>query len=620
MVGAEPEGPPIPPAESAVPDELAAEGAVPDALVGPSAVPQLPAPAYGSEIERAWFAPASTLEARVTATRRASLQYGVWNLDPAARALLYGHSPGSPLDRARGAVRLAPDLPAARMELARAIWLHGDAPLQALRIAWSAVGAIGRHLEASVWFAGTGLWVLAAALVGGGLLCISVAGVLAAPHAAHDLGDLISRDTPQFGRAALLAALLLTPLALGEGPLGLALVLMGLGVAYGSRGQRVVLALAAGLVMLGAYPVARFAGTLVRAWSEDPVLEAAFATAHGSALENDVLRLDARSASDPLAVRGVARRARRTRSLSAADALYQKLLVSQPDDWVIANNAANVRLDLGHIETALALYQRAAEQSQSPVVYFNLAQAYGRAFQVDDLANTLRRAQSIDGDLVAELTQLQGTDPEGFVVDLPLQGRVAWTRIRGPADGEPIAAELRRFVAPSRLGRDARVLAGAALGAWLTTALLGSRLRRSRRCARCGRRLCPRCDREAGRASACGACTRLFQASEGVDRARRVQRIEALRERERRIERGASALCLLVPGLAGLLARRPGRSLLGSLLFALAAASVAWRHGAMPDPMLAGSTAPFLFLHVGAAALLGYALLIATSLAARRRL
>ena len=91
----------------------------------------------GGAIERAWFMPSSSLEERVWRTRRKALERGVWNLDAAARALFA--SGGAPLDRAEAAVRLAPDLPASRMELARALWLHGDSPLGAIRTAASGV-------------------------------------------------------------------------------------------------------------------------------------------------------------------------------------------------------------------------------------------------------------------------------------------------------------------------------------------------------------------------------------------------------------------------------------------------------------------------------------------------
>ena len=99
-----------------------------------------------------------------------------------------------------------------------------------------------------------------------------------------------------------------------------------------------------------------------------------------------------------------------------------------------------------------------------------------------------------------------------------------------------------------------------------------------------------------------------------------MERVEALRERERRIERLLAGLALLVPGSAGFLARSPLRSLLGSVLFALALVAVMWRWGPVPDPALAGLSAPFLFLHLAAGCGVAYAIVVTTALAARRRL
>jgi hypothetical protein len=379
-----------------------------------------------------------------------------------------------------------------------------------------------------------------------------------------------------------------------------------------------VLWLAAAAVLVGAYPVARLAGATLTAFSEDPVAEAAFSTARGFALPSDVARLRAAAEDDILAARALASHARREGNMGEADARYQALREALPDDPVIANNAANVRLNLGHIESALDLYREAVELSGSPTVLFNLAQAYGRAFQVEDLARTLAAAQEVDGGVVAELTGLQGADPQGFVVDLPLPAELMWARILASGGGEALAAELRAPLAPGVLGRDWRAAALAFGGVALVAALLGWRMRASRWCSRCGRRLCPRCDLESEGGELCEACVRLFHQPETTDRALRLARMNALRERERRLDKTAWLASVLIPGAAGLLAGRPLRSLLGALLFAVAAASALWRGGVAPDPLVAGAAAPFAFLAVAVLATVAYAAVAAVSLATRR--
>lgn len=587
---------------------------------GPNPAATMPAAATQSELDRAWFDSAGSLEQRASRTRRTAVEMGVWNYDSAARSLLGSGSRGEEIEFAEAAVQLAPDLPAARMRLSQALWLHGESPVDALRVAIAALAGIPRHLEASLWFAGSGLLVAAVGLAAGGLIFMAAAGIFAAPHAAHDLGDAISGQMPAFARAAFLGSVVFALPLLGEGLLGLALGLLAIGVVYGRTGQRIALALAAVCVLAGAYPVAKLAGSTLLAFAADPALDATLSSTLGLAQPVDRARLAAAEAQDPLAARALAVQSRRAGRLGDADARYQALLHAAPNDPSLANNAANVRLALGHMESALTLYDRSLDLAESPLVLFNLAQAYGRAFQVDNLARTLERAQSLDGVAVAELTQLQGATPEGFVVDLPIPDTLVWRRVLESDAGETIASQLRRRLAPGHLGRDATGAAISFAAVIAVGSAFGRRLTPSRWCARCNGRLCPRCEPGSHGNDACETCMRLFYQPETTDRALRLERITVLRKRERRRERVATAAAIALPAAAGVLARRPLLALLGALFFSFAACALLWRDGAVPDPLVAGAAGPFAF--VGAAILcgLGYAAVVAAALAARRRL
>ena len=92
---------------------------------------------------------------------------------------------------------------------------------------------------------------------------------------------------------------------------------------------------------------------------------------------------------------------------------------------------------------------------------------------------------------------------------------------------------------------------------------LGGNLRPSRSCRRCGRLVCPRCDAKFGAGELCEACNRLFYQPEHTDRELRLARVDALREREKRIDKLAWLASLLLPGVAGVLANRALRSLRG---------------------------------------------------------
>jgi len=603
------------PAEAATePGAIAPDPSAPE----PAATRHADAGPRVSLLEQAWLAPAVDFDARVKRTQRTSLELGAWSLDAAARSLAAGDAPESALDRAAAAVALAPDLPAARMRFALALWLEGGEPIAAIRAVCAALSAIGRHLEASLWFAGSGLFVLATALVAGGLLAAALAGTAALAHAAHDLGHLLPRAMPAFGCWAGVAAALAAPLALGEGGLGLALALLGVAVIYGSRAQRLAMLIAAAGIGIGAYPAMRYAGAALSALPGDPVAQALFGVAHGIPTPVEVARLAHLAGRDPLAMRGLAIQARRVGDVARADALYQQLLASGVDDVSAQNNAADLRLALGNTRSAIELYAAAA-RTESPVVLFNLAQAYGRAFRVEELNQTVAHAQRADGDLIARLTALQGGSANGFVADLPPPPSLFWSRAVHSGAGADLAQEFRDHFAPGRLGRDPRAFAVAAAALWLIGGWFGARIHPSRACRRCRERICVRCRPHGTSGDLCHGCYTLYFAPEKTDRVLRTARVTELRRRADRAAKLHTVLSLLVPGAAGLLAARPIWGWLGAFCFSLAGAAVLWRDGIVPDPLVAGAAAPAVFL--GAAVLAGilYAIAVGTSLAALRQ-
>ncbi len=131
--------------------------------------------------------------------------------------------------------------------------------------------------------------------------------------------------------------------------------------------------------------------------------------------------------------------------------------------------------------------------------------------------------------------------------------------------------------------------------------------------------MCPRCDPETEGNLLCDACVRLYHQPGNTDSSLRQARINELRVRERRLDQLTWAASVFLPGAAGLLAARPLRGLFGALFFAVAASSILWREGVAPDPLLAGATAPIVFLGTATVALGAYAIAVATSLAARRK-
>ena len=87
-----------------------------------------------------------------------------------------------------------------------------------------------------------------------------------------------------------------------------------------------------------------------------------------------------------------------------------------------------------------------------------------------------------------------------------------------------------------------------------------------------------------------------------------------------RLDKLASGVSIAVPGIAGVLARRPLLGFWGALCFVVALGALAGREGAVPDPLVAGDAGPLAFFCVAALAGVGYAVGVWAALAARRQL
>jgi tetratricopeptide (TPR) repeat protein len=580
-------------------------------------VRRAPVAAEIESLERAWTAPARRLEERVSRTRAVADELGVGSLDPLARALLLDTGEGTPLERAAGAVALAPDLPAAHWALARAGWQSGAGIMRVLAAGWNAVVALPEHLEASLWLGATASVLAFVALLAAGLAFIAGRGLAALPHAAHDLADRIEPTMPGHARVASVAVAVLLLAALGEGLLGAALGLFGLAMLYADAAERRALAIAAALVVVALHPLAQLAGRELAALGSDPVAESTWAAEGGFVDPVALGRLERADGSDPLANHALALRARRAGDLADADARYAALLAAQPHDVVVLNNAANVRLALGDTSGAIDLYRRATAEKASALIWFNLSQAHGRAIQVEEHERALAAAQAIDPEAVGDLTRRLSDANANLTAELPLPLERIRARL-ARADGGPAAAELRRPLAPGLLGRTALppAIAFAALG---TLALaMATRFERSRTCAECGTRLCRRCGSAGGSHGLCAGCARrrLDAHHGGPWEGGRAEAGSALAALVARASRVAERV---LPGVVGRAPRRPAQAL--AALVAGAAATAAWigRHGIVSDPASVGGAGPFAFGCAAAALGALYVALAAAAGAGGRR-
>ena len=80
------------------------------------------------------------------------------------------------------------------------------------------------------------------------------------------------------------------------------------------------------------------------------------------------------------------------------------------------------------------------------------------------------------------------------------------------------------------------------------------------------------------------------------------------------------AASLLIPGVAGLAARRPDFAMFGLLLFGWIAAWIAWPAGVFEDPLLMGSAAVLCIAIPGVLSVIGYGGIVLASLVVRNKL
>lgn len=605
------------PVEEVAEAEIPAE-ALPEVARSPAAAPDAlkPPGGYRGEIERAWFEGGRELEARANRVRYRALELGVDNVESAARALIVDSRGEGGLEAAVLAVQLAPDLPIAHTALARAQWSEGEYR-GALAEVFGGLAAIPRNLEASLWLAGSLLVMLAAALIIGSLVFIVWVGVGVFGHAAHDLGDLISEEMPTFARSALLGSALLVPLLLGEGLLGLVLMFFALGFIYGGSQHRSTLSMAAVFIVLGCYPVTRLAGTALTALDSDPVAASVLSVMRAVETPWEVDLLKGSDRDDLLAQHALALHVRRTATLEEALKRYEVLLELDPQDPTVLTSLANLRFKKGEVREAITLYERAAVLIDSAVVMFNLAQAYARSFQMDQFEGAMSKAQSINADDVALLS---GSGDPDFLANLALSEKGVRDRMLRRARGDSFGGPVRNAIMPGRLGAGWPVTAGGFALVALLSVLVSSRYEHSSTCERCGRRICNRCDGTVWNSEICEGCHHLFHRPQATDPELRMARLAELRRRETRLEKLALTASLLIPGLVGLLARRPGLSFAALLLFAWGAVAFAWHRGVVPDPLVLGSAGPLAFFLTGVVAALGYLAVLAIGLAVRRSL
>ena len=604
---------------SAGPGPTAAPATESDLLDDPWLAEEGPAVPVSPEIARervesAWAKAPARAHARSAALVRERLEFGLGDLLAPAAVIASQRSEVDPTLYTAMARDLAPGLPSIQTAHAIALWRAGDVGTSIL--------TLGKAFWATVVSLPAQLWLLEnfAELLLVVVLCASMAFVLLAAiqvfaHAAHDFGDLFSSRMPAFARFGALAAVVIAPLLFGEGLLGLVLALFAIGFVYGGSRQRNALMISAVLLLIGLYPLAQVVRVTTGLLDRDPVLRSTLSVLRGTENEADVERLESAFEGDLVAAHALAYRARRYGLEARSGELLESIAARVPNDPVALANLGNLAKRRGDTAAAIERYEQAAAQIDSPTLLFNLSQAYATKFRMEEYESTLVRAQSIDDQEVAALSNL---DDAELVADLGFPFTLIQDRLRPQVLSARYDARAIAAIAPGWLGQSWPLTGGAFALVMLLSLLFANRWDHASQCVRCGHRICTRCEETVWSEELCEDCHHLFQNPGATDPSLRMARLQSLSERESRFDRIWLALSLLVPGMAGFAASRPDFAIFGLLLFSWAAAWVVWPSGIQADPMLMGSAAALAFAVPGVLAILAYTGVVVVSLIMRK--
>lgn len=478
------------------------------------------------------------------------------------------------VDLSAAAVRLSPDLVAARWAELRVLWLKDWAQLRR-------IGAAGAGLlSAQFGVFRNQVTVLSASVLVVGLALLLTVLVYAATqlfkyvrYAAHD----VAVHLPEFigGPEVVVAFVVLTilPVAFGLGPAVSVLVALSIVGGYQigrertlSRLMMIVLALVPALLYAGA-PLITFHGSLV----DD--MATAMSEAFAGPSEARLLAATKGQTRDSTSALILAQRKRLRGDLAGADIAYERALIARPQDAVALNNRGVVQFMLGRHEAAASLFQRGlGTERVEPIL--NLATLRAEEGKFDEATSLLERARRRDPELASRYTGAdEGADSSQPLVEAEIDESALWPRLF------EVEAQTRWQVAESLWRR-----LGGPTPLWLISVLaliaFGASVVMGRRRERLSVG-CPKCGTPATRQAhgqLCQQCTSVFLTAVAVEPRLRAQKETEVRayQRRRRITERVSAV---LAGVGHLLSGRPLAG--GTLFFIFAVALLTWafRHG-----------------------------------------
>lgn len=524
----------------------------------------------------------------------AQRELGIENLFPMAAAevravgrALASHLPAEAVARAEVAVTLAPDWPEAHLARARALLASSSGGVSA------ALGAVLDGLLAAFRDPASVRALLGDVL--GALLCaVAVACLLSVLLLAVSRLRLVLHDArhlPLVGGAGmqigvLALALLVTPAALGLGPLAVAAVFLLFAWLYLSLGER-LLATAAVLVLL-ALPWAAEQATWLTVWTGTAADEV-HRIEHGALSDEEAAAaVKAIGADTPAAlIAALGHHYKRRGDLDAALRLYRKAIEVDPRTPEIQVDIGNVLFLQEDLDGARAAYLAAQDRADGDLVArgaaaYNLSKLFVRTAEMEKSSAARANAEQMAGAYLAAHGSDEDFSANHYLVDVPVPAH----KVLALTAGDPAPAAVRGAVQAALVSRGVGArwpwIGGAFLALLWALALLGPKLDPSRVCFRCGRPVCRRCDGATG--ASCGQCVNVFEKKGVVDARDQRRKEQQVRRHRLRVKRLARGMALLLGGGGHLLVGAPVRGLLYTAALAFCVFVVVLWPGVSPPP------------------------------------
>ena len=487
-----------------------------------------------------------------------------------AQAALSARAFDRAVDLVDSAVRLSPDLVAARWMKIHVLWSRDWTQLRPIAGAFFGLmsAQFGTFRNQVSFLTTLSIVVgLAALLTVFAFAFIQLIKYVRYP--AHDIAFHLPAFIGGGEMVIVLLVLALLPIAFGFGPSASALLAFVFVAGYQQASERafsrlmmVGLALVpAGLLAIA--PLITFHGSLV----DD--MATAISEAFAGTAERRLLAASAGKRNrDPTSALILARRKRLRGDLAGADLAYQRALVIKPGDTVGLNNRGVVQFMLGRSEAAASLFEKGA-LAERPESILNLATIRAEEGKFEEATELLERARRIDSALAGQYIRPgESGDAAKQLFEAEIETDALWSRLLD-ADSESLWG-----VATSLWIR-----AGGITPLWSVSVFASLALTLSFLIGAREQRLstsCPKCGTPANRKAyglLCEQCTSVFLTAVAVEprlRAKKENEVRAYQRRRRWVERVAS----MIAGVGQLATGRPASGAL--FFFLLTVAVLAW--------------------------------------------